>query len=74
MQMPFQSGGSTGWRYERLTFGEAMDMLGVSKATLRRWVEQGKLTPLEDLGGKQRWFARADVLALGAGTLLVPQQ
>jgi excisionase family DNA binding protein len=38
-----------------------MELLGVSKATLHRWVEQGKLTPLEDIGGKQRWFARKDV-------------
>jgi predicted DNA-binding transcriptional regulator AlpA len=49
------------WRHERLTFGETMDMLGISKATLHRWVEQGKLTPLEDMGGKQRWFARGEV-------------
>jgi DNA-binding transcriptional MerR regulator len=49
------------WRYDRLTFGEAMQALGVSKATLHRWVETGKITPLDDMGGKQRWFARADV-------------
>jgi excisionase family DNA binding protein len=61
MQMSFQSGGSTGWRDERLIFGEAMELLGVSKATLHRWVEQGRLTPLEDMGGKQRWFARIEV-------------
>jgi excisionase family DNA binding protein len=41
--------------------GEAMDMLGISKATLHRWVEQGKLTPLADMGGTQRWFARGEV-------------
>jgi predicted site-specific integrase-resolvase len=52
------------WRHERLTFGEAMDILGISKATLHRWGEQGKLTPLEDMGGKQRWFARGEVEAL----------
>jgi excisionase family DNA binding protein len=49
------------WRQSRITFGEAMELLGVSKATLHRWVEQGKLTPLDDMGGKQRWFARVDV-------------
>jgi len=38
-----------------------MELLGVSKATVQRWVEQGKLTPLEDMGGKQRWFARIEV-------------
>lgn len=49
------------WREERLTFGEAMKLLGVSKATLHRYVVQGRLTPLRDMGAKQRWFARFDV-------------
>lgn len=49
------------WRHERLTVGETMKMLGVSKATLHRWAKQGKLRPLEDMGGKQRWFLRKDV-------------
>lgn len=49
------------WRYERLTFGEAMALLSVSKATLDRWAKQDKLTPLADMDSKQRWFARADV-------------
>lgn len=37
------------WRHERLTFGETMAFLDVSKATLNRWAKQGKLTPLTDL-------------------------
>lgn len=49
------------WRHERLTFGETTELLGVSKATLDRWAKQGKLTPLADMDGKQRWFGRADV-------------
>jgi excisionase family DNA binding protein len=49
------------WRYERMTFGEAMQLLGVSKSTLHRWVVRGELIPLEDMGGKQRWFRRTDV-------------
>jgi excisionase family DNA binding protein len=49
------------WRQERMTFGEAMQILGVSKATLHRWVEQGRITPLDDMGGKQRWFAREKI-------------
>ncbi len=36
MQMSFQSGGSTGWSDERLIFGEAKKLLGVSKATSER--------------------------------------
>jgi excisionase family DNA binding protein len=48
------------WRHERLTAGETQAMLGINRATLHRWVEQGKLTPLEGMG-KQRWFARDEV-------------
>jgi len=56
------------WRHERLTFGETMALLGVSKAPLDRWAKQGRLTPLEDMmDGKQRWFARAEVERLRAG-------
>ena len=31
------------WRCERMTFGEALVHLGVSKATLHRWVEEQML-------------------------------
>jgi excisionase family DNA binding protein len=47
------------WRQERLTVGEALKILQVSRATIDRWVQEGRLTPLADMGGKQRWFARA---------------
>ena len=57
------------WRNERLTFGEAQALLQVSKATLQRWVKQGKLTPLKGMGGKQRWFARWEVEELVAGSV-----
>ncbi len=46
------------WRNNRLTFGEASHLLGVSRATLHRWVAEGKIQPLDDMGGKQRWFSR----------------
>lgn len=49
------------WRHERLTFSQARRLLSVSKATLHRWIQQGKLVTLDDMGGKQRWFARAEV-------------
>ena len=52
------------WRSGRLTFGEAVDMFGISAATLHRWVLEGKITPLDDMGGKQRWFSRETVLRL----------
>jgi len=46
------------WRSERLTFGETAQLLHTSGATLHRWVSEGKVEPLEDMGGKQRWFSR----------------
>jgi len=49
------------WRHERLTSGEVQALLGVSRATLHRWVQQGKLMPLADMGGTQRWFARGEL-------------
>lgn len=52
------------WREERLNFGEAVQLLGTSKATLHRWVNEGKIKPLDDMGGKQRWFSRQEILCL----------
>jgi predicted HTH domain antitoxin len=52
------------WRQERLTFGEAAKLLGISTASLHRWVEQGRVKPLKDMGGKQRWFSRLALLEL----------
>jgi hypothetical protein len=52
------------WRNERLTFGEAVGLIGVSKATFHQWISEGKIEPLDDMGGKQRWFARQAVLNL----------
>lgn len=52
------------WRAERLPFGEAAALLGVAKSTLARWAATGRIVPLADMGGKQRWFARADLVRL----------
>jgi predicted site-specific integrase-resolvase len=52
------------WRDGRLSFGEAIDLLGVSAATLHRWAHEGKIRPLDDMGGKQRWFSREAILLL----------
>lgn len=52
------------WRVERLAIGEARTLLGVSRATVDRWVTEGRLAPLTDMGGTKRWFARRDVLQL----------
>jgi len=41
-----------------------VDILGVSAATLHRWAHEGKIGPLDDMGGKQRWFSREAVLRL----------
>jgi excisionase family DNA binding protein len=52
------------WRHERLTVGEAANLLGVSVATIDRWAKEGKMKPLQDMGGKQRWFSRQALSAL----------
>jgi len=52
------------WRDGRLSFGEDADILGVSPATLHRWAHEGKISPLDDMGGKQRWFSREAILGL----------
>jgi excisionase family DNA binding protein len=52
------------WRKERLSFGEAVQLLEVSKATLHCWVDEGKIKPLDDMNGKQRWFSKQSILAL----------
>lgn len=54
----------TTWKQERLSFGEALQILGISRATLHRWVENDSIQPIADIGGKQRWFWRKDVLRL----------
>src|SRR5260370_3418464 len=52
------------WRKERLSFGEAVQLLEISKATLHRWVDEGKVKPLDDTGGKHRWFSKQSIVAL----------
>jgi predicted site-specific integrase-resolvase len=52
------------WREARLTFGEAAKLLGISSASLHRWVEQKKIIPLDDMGAKQRWFSKQTIVEL----------
>ncbi|MBI3966845.1 MAG: helix-turn-helix domain-containing protein [Chloroflexi bacterium] len=52
------------WRAERLPVGEAAALLGVARSTLAHWADAGRVTPLADMGGKQRWFARQDIVRL----------
>ena len=52
------------WRAERMSYQEASQWLGRSKATLHRWIQQGKLLPLPDSRGKSHWFARSAVMQL----------
>lgn len=64
------------WYNERTSFGEAVRILGISRSTFHRWIEEGKIKPLEDMGGKQRWFSREAVLKLRQeieGTLSIPK-
>jgi excisionase family DNA binding protein len=57
----FEKAAVIAWWQDRLTPGEAMEMLGISKSSLNRWATIGKLQPLDDMGGQHRWFSRADV-------------
>jgi hypothetical protein len=52
------------WRQEHMSYQEARQWLGRSKATLHRWIQQGQLTPLPDSRGKSHWFARSAVTQL----------
>ncbi len=56
------------WRSERMTFGEASQLLEISGATLHRWVSERKIEPMEDMGGKQRWFSKEAALAMRENT------
>lgn len=49
------------WRAERMTSHEVEQLLRISKPTLHRWVQEGKLTPLVEGKGKHRWFARSEI-------------
>jgi excisionase family DNA binding protein len=53
-----------GWRNEHLTSSEAVQVLGVTKATLSRWVKKGKLRPLDVVSGNQYWFDKQAVINL----------
>jgi excisionase family DNA binding protein len=52
------------WREEHMSYQEASQWLGRSKATLHRWIQQGQLTPLPDSRGKSHWFACSAVTQL----------
>ncbi len=49
------------WRTDQLTFGEAAALLGVTRSTLAGLAYRGKIAPLADMGGKQRWFSRQEI-------------
>jgi len=50
------------WRAERMTSHEVEQLLRISKPTLHRWIQEGKLTPLVEGKGKHRWFARSEII------------
>lgn len=52
------------WRAERMTVGEAARLMGVNRTTIHRWMTEGRIQPLEGMGGKQSWFSRQELLAL----------
>jgi len=60
----FEKSGLIAWREERMNYQEVQQWLGRSRATLHRWIHEGKLKPLLECKGKSRWFARSAVLQL----------
>ena len=50
------------WREHLMTSREVAEWLGISKPTLHRWVNQGKLTSLGEGKGKHRWFAKEEIV------------
>lgn len=46
-----------------LTVKEAMQELGVSHATLYRWIEKGKIRPVKIGQGRTTFFKREDIAA-----------
>jgi excisionase family DNA binding protein len=50
------------WREHRMTSREVAEWLGISKPTLHRWVNQGKLIPVGKGKGKHRWFAKEEIV------------
>lgn len=48
----------------KILIGEAAKILGVSKRTLMRWDEAGKLSPERDSKGRNRLYDRQDVKKL----------
>ncbi len=52
------------WFYGKVTFGVAAQILDVSHSTLHQWIEEERILPLDNIGGKQCWFSRRAVMTL----------
>jgi len=63
----FDKEGLVLWRNERLTFTEAIQLIGVNKAVIDQWCMEGKLVPLKNMSTKkQNWFLKQQFLDLNA--------
>ena len=51
------------WFYGKVTFAVTVQVLNVSHSTLRQWIEEERILPLDN-SGKQCWFSRRAVLTL----------
>lgn len=51
---------------EKITFGEAMEILKFSKSTLYRWVESRKITPIRNKSRKQNQFYRNEIMEIAS--------
>jgi hypothetical protein len=41
------------WWNGRPSFGEAVELLGVSSVTLHRWMTEGRIVSLDEMGGSK---------------------
>ncbi|GHO75241.1 hypothetical protein KSD_30120 [Ktedonobacter sp. SOSP1-85] len=52
------------WKGQYCTSSEAIQILGVTKPTLYRWIKAGKLKPLDTVNSNQYWFHKQAVVDL----------
>ncbi len=52
------------WRSKWIDSNEVMQLLGRSRSTLKKWMKEGKLTPIRKVKGHPLWFLQEEVMQL----------
>lgn len=55
------------WKSKWIDSREVMELLGISRSKLEKWIKSGKITPIKDMGGHPFWFIREEVIRLKQG-------